>query len=250
MKVLTPLLALLLCYTSRAQKKSYPDCRYSYFKGHKVSTSECWDAQKRWGRSTAYNVAGEVIYENEIRRIAGSSSVAYKYYQSGAVMQADWHSAPDAGIQWYNKTTYFSEDGRITQETENNYDHMLTPIAPFRPTVKEQPRKKDTPATASCAVIYSSEMWFINTTPYTVTVEVKRNYQPSEVYKVILKKGEKAKVGQLVLAEQFDDPTKFYSMTASTSKPGKALIILPSKAKPQQASKEVRRYFFDIRRII
>lgn len=251
MRVILLPLTILLCSAVHAQK-NYTDCTRHYFKNKKVSTTECWDNQKRWGRATAYNAAGEVIYDREIRRFAGSASVAFKYYNSGAVMEAHWHSAPDAGIQWYNKTTYFSEDGKITREVENNYDHMLmTPTRPSTPPRPSKPARPDTATTARCAVIYSSEMWFINTTPYTVTVEVKRNYQPSEVYTVTLKKGEKAKGGQLVLGEQFGDPAKLYSMTATAKeKPNQEFIVLPSKAKPEQSTKEVRRYFFDVRRVI
>jgi hypothetical protein len=64
------------------------------------------------------NKTGNVIYEKELRTIGGHASVEFTFYPNGALNKASWSSAPDAGIQWYNSTDIFSEDGKLVSHTE------------------------------------------------------------------------------------------------------------------------------------
>ncbi len=246
MKLRNTLLALCILYVVAAYADDYKKCTYHYFKGKKVSTSECYDDAHRFGKARAYNMQGQVIYEKEIRTVGGSSHVEFSYYDNGAVKKASWHSAPDGGIQWYNTVTTFSEDGKVTGETENNYDHSPVQTMQRYPGDKG---KKDSAHTAYCAVIYASEFWYVNTTRYTVIVTADRG---AEHYSLTLKPGATAKGGQLILAEQFDDPSRYYkfSVMPANSKLKKKLIVIPSDQKPQSTSKEVKRYYFEVRRIV
>ncbi|MCD6012835.1 MAG: hypothetical protein K0Q79_2697 [Flavipsychrobacter sp.] len=237
------LLFLLILCSIAVSAEDYKKCTYRYFKNKKVSTSECYDANNRFGKVRAYNLKGELIYENEIRKIGGSAHVQFEYYANGAVKKASWRSAPDGGIQWYSSVTTFSEDGKKTGETEHNWDdyHHVR-------TIKQEPPKqfvkKDTSNVVTCAIIYSSEFWFINKTKYTVTVDATRG---EEHYTTTLKPGQQLKGGQLVLAEQFDNIEKYYKFsTHTTGMRGQYLLIRPSKQAPIDKTREVRQYYYDI----
>ncbi len=253
---------LLVAFHVSAHDKDYPRCKYSYFKGSKkVSTSECYDTNNRWGRARAFNTTGDVIYDRELRRIGGHSSVQFSYYDNGAVKKAHWSSAPDGGIQWYRANTYFSEDGKKTGEDEDSHEGpgrlTLQPqyVQPSKPQPKrpgehipqEKPPK---PAVVECAVIYSSEFWFTNTTRYVVEVDATRN--KNEHFTITLKPRETMKGGYMIGAERFEDPAGFYKFTVKPVKGGtkQKFIIIPSDKKPDNPKKEVRRYYYEVRRIV
>jgi len=158
----TVCLLLSTCLHSFGQR--FSNCKYTYFKNGKKATSQCYDADDRWGQARAYNDKGAVIYEKELRKIAGHSSVQFSFYENGAVKKAEYSSAPDAGIQWYRTYTYFAPDGTITSEIHNNYDDGPGTTAPFKrqeyvnpPTRTLSPTPpKPTPTNIECAVRYCS----------------------------------------------------------------------------------------------
>jgi hypothetical protein len=110
---------LLLPLPSLAQDDSIR--LVNYFSDGKISTIQVWK-DLGGGYARAFNRAGEVIYERDIRRFAGSAGVSFRYYPSGAVQRADYSSHPDGGIQWWRSTTVFDENGQIISETEDNFD--------------------------------------------------------------------------------------------------------------------------------
>lgn len=236
----------------------YPICTHTYFKNGKISTSQCYDTDKRWGKAIAYNKTGQVIYEKELRRIAGHSSVSFSFYDNGAVKEAQWSSAPDAGIQWYRCRTRFSEEGSVTGEDKDSWDDgpgrhtdpSLRPTAPTRTKPSIPPQK---PAeTTECAEIYVSEFWLINTTPYTVTVVARKKAGKPETHTITLRPRQKVKGGGMPGAAMFDDPGKYYSFSASAAKASKKREFLVRGATPRTdtPAHHTCRYYFEIRRII
>jgi hypothetical protein len=254
------LLAILLLCGHPALAQEFPLCTTKYFTGtKKVSTTHCYDKDNRWGRARAFNRLGQQIYERDLRRIAGHSTVEFTYYESGAVKTASYSSAPDAGIQWYRSHTTFSEDGKVTSETHDDYDNRPQVFyrtrpgehIPDKPVVVTPAPHKTT--VAECAVIYSSEFWFTNYTPHTVIITATGKYNKSVTFTLSLHPRETLKCGQLILAQQFDDPAKTFDFTVTPLKPGKKqkLIIIPSEDRlPENTSKETRRYYYEVRRII
>ena len=253
---------LLLFVSWSSYGQPFGNCRYTYFKNGKKATSQCYDANDHWGQARAYNGKGEVIYEKDLRKIAGHSSVQFSFYENGAVKKAEYSSAPDAGIQWYRTFTEFAPDGTITSEVHQNYDDGPGTTAPFRrqeyvapPTTTTNPTPapcKPAPTTVACAVIYSSEFWFINTTPYSVVVTATHKHRKNEMSSLTLRPRQSAKGGQVLQAQFFDDPAKQYDFSVRAVRPGNKtkFILLPSDKKPEQTSTENKRYYFDIRRII
>lgn len=92
-----------------------------YFPNGKVSTFTYID-EDRYGKALAYNLKGEVIYENGTRRVHGSASVRFTHHENGMVKTARYSSHPDGGIQWYRSTTEFNEKGEKIKEYHDNYE--------------------------------------------------------------------------------------------------------------------------------
>lgn len=235
----------MLFSTLQVAAQNYPQCVYHYFKNKKVSTSQCFDKENRWGKATAYNKLGKIIYESELRHVGGSSSVAFSYYPDGAVEKARWHSAPDAGIQWYNTTTTFSPDGSVIKTEENNYD-MSTRVQLMKEPVEYKPQTQK-PETASCAAIYSTEYYYINKCKFPVLVQALRIGNPNDAKTVVVTVGDTVKGGSFIMAEQFVELADYYSFSAIPTKNLKrrsynvSLYRLPAY---KQANKETRAYFY------
>jgi hypothetical protein len=134
-----------------------------------------------------------VIYEKELRTIGGHASVEFTFYPNGALNKASWSSAPDAGIQWYNSTDIFSEDGKLVSHTENNYDDYLHLTAPYNP------KQKDTIRIQPDSVLSDKKKvitYFINHTYYSITVMTfdksngkllnERNIKPGDSINVVM----------------------------------------------------------------
>lgn len=102
---------------------------YCYHKNGKISTEEFRNSSSQYmaqGYAKAFDKTGKEIYNQPTSRSGQLSSVQFTYYESGAVKSAEYNSHPDAGIQWYKKTTYFDEDGKITGEYELSDDMRVT----------------------------------------------------------------------------------------------------------------------------
>lgn len=102
---------------------------YCYHKNGKISTEEFRNSSSQYmaqGYSKAFDKAGKEIYNQPTSRSGQLSSVRFTYYESGAIKSAEYNSHPDAGIQWYKKTTYFDEEGKITGEYELSDDMRVT----------------------------------------------------------------------------------------------------------------------------
>lgn len=248
------MVAILGAIGSNTYAQECTNCQYRYFAGSRlVSTSVCYDREQHWGIAKAFNKKGEVIYQRQLRRIAGHSSVEFSWYGSGAIKTAAWSSAPDGGIQWYKSFTTFTEDGQINGEIEDSHDNRVTVHAP-----KTLPNAPTTvvpakPAVAECAVIYASEFWFTNFTPFAVVATATHRYRPTERYVIVLNPGESKKCGQVILAQQFDEPTRTFDFSAMPSRSAakQRLVVIPSDTiPPDNPKKEVKRYFYEIRRVL
>lgn len=247
---------LLFIFSHSVFAQKYPKCSYTYFKGGKIATSQCFDPDNRWGQARAFSKAGEIIYEKELRRIAGHSSVTFSFYNNGAVKKAEWSSAPDAGIQWYHTSTWFDENGKVIREDHNNWDdhHVTTVPGSPKTYLHQSPDKPTNPKqeTAECAEIWVSELWVTNTAPYSILVTATRKGNMSETHTATLRPRQSLKVAQIPGAQMFSDPGEYFTINAQPLKTNtkRKLIVLPADRQAENPSRTVRRYFFDIRRIL
>jgi len=137
MKTRFTLLFLAFIFGASAQlrmktvEKSDGSYTYCYHSNGKESTVEFRPISKLYGAqgfSKAYDKTGKLIYDANSSRSGVLSGTGFSYYENGAVKVAEYSSHPDAGIQWYKKTTYFDENGIITSEFEMSDDMRVTMI--------------------------------------------------------------------------------------------------------------------------
>lgn len=130
-------LLLILLYTQpvfsqhnqKFVEKSDGTYSYCYHKNGKISTEEFRPSSHQYmaqGYAKAFDPKGVEIYNALTSRSGQISSVWFTYYENGAVKSAEYSSHPDAGIQWYKKTTWFDESGKITSEAEYSHDDHVT----------------------------------------------------------------------------------------------------------------------------
>jgi hypothetical protein len=177
------MLLIHLCFLAFLAPAQLDTIHSHYFSSGEISTLITMTNQLQ-GIAVAYNRSGEVIYTREVRRFAGTASVQFRHYNSGAVKTANYYEAPDGGIQWYRKYTFFSEDGIVTKEQEDSHDAMQrvlvpdpeytpTPFTP-RPPKKHQedvnvPREKEI---AVCGPIHVNRVVFVNHTKRQIGLQL------------------------------------------------------------------------------
>lgn len=179
-------------------------CVYAYFKKTKqVSTSICIDADGREGTALAFDRKGKVIYRGHERRFAGSEGTWFSYYPDGAVRKAEYHSAPDAGIQWYRSVTEFSPEGAVTNFWKDSHDERVTIFRQDETSTVVLPPKTQTVA---CAPLWLSEAWFINGSRYAVRVTGDYTGSIADPKQVLLTPGDTVRGGAFVGAGMFANP--------------------------------------------
>ncbi|NCX96375.1 MAG: hypothetical protein EBX41_08190, partial [Chitinophagia bacterium] len=109
-----------------------------------------------------------------------------------------------------NSTTSFDTAGNVTNFWQQSHDDIHTLVAPPLPKKPDTAPKKEI---AKCAEIYVSEGWFINGTKDTVRVNADRIGNIKEHFSELIAPGETKKVLYFILAQQFDDPEKYYSIS-------------------------------------
>ncbi|MBI3136265.1 MAG: hypothetical protein HYZ14_16440 [Bacteroidetes bacterium] len=137
MKVIPTLLLILIPILLPAQlnqkyvEKPEGNFTYCYHQNGKISTEAFYTNASGYmapGYAKAFDKSGNEIYNQPVSRTGLLSSVQFSYYENGAVKTAHYSSHPDAGIQWYEKTTGFDEAGKITSETEMSNDTWGTQL--------------------------------------------------------------------------------------------------------------------------
>ncbi len=219
-------------------------CEKHYFSNGRISTTQCY-VNSNFGKAIAYDINGKVIYEQEIRKVGGHSSVYFSYYDNGAVSKAEWSSAPDGGIQWYRSVTKFAIDGSVTGFTENSYDDCPRVFSPKQePTIRPAIQNE---RVVMPEAVYSSDFWFVNDTRRQVVVHADRMFNSDEFHTVAIAPGDTAKVGALILAGQFDYPEKYYRFSANYRDNGKRKVFGVRLLATEQRSNTARRYYYRVR---
>jgi hypothetical protein len=221
-----------------------------YFTSGEVSTKEWVDKDERWGRSWAFAKDGRVLIDQQTRRVGGHASVHFSYHPNGAVSKAEFSDAPDGGIQWYQSTTTFDENGNKTGFTEQGHDDdglILRPDTRVieKPQVVEPPK----PTIAECQKLYVNEVVVMNSTKWACVVKV----QPKSASPALpggtftLQPGDTLRAGTYTMGEVFDDPANHVTMTAQrvNGKRKSTAMEIPM-LQQRQVSKEHRRYVYHV----
>lgn len=218
-----------------------------YFKTGGISTKEWRDKDERWGRSIAYDQAGNEIFSYHTRRVGGHASARFSYHPNGAASKVEVSDAPDAGIQWYKSTTTFDEEGRRTGFSEQGRDND-GPI----PSIQPRPNGPERPAeVAVCQRMFVNEVFLVNDTRQAGKAKVKA-LRPSPALKDsehTVAPGDTVRLGTYSMGETFDAPEKHVSVEVrrvlrNRKKPS-ALGVL--RTDQVQLNAEHRRYYLVVR---
>ena len=200
-KIILLLLCCSIFQVSTAQKKSQSDTNVL----HKVKYANGKHSAYSWmlkstgnGKATCWDPQGKVMFDSEISRNHGHHSVHFQHHPNKVVSKIEESSAPDAGIQWYKSTYYYDDKGIKTGEYHQSHEG-LTHLKP------EQEYVVPVQKTIKCAGVYSNETWFINQTEFTLIAScTARNETKTDT----LLSGDTVKIGNMIQAQFFEDPSK------------------------------------------
>lgn len=180
-----------------------------YFKTGNVSTIST--IKQGWGKAKAFDSGGKKIYEMQIRKVAGSASVRFTHHANGMVKTAKYYSAPDAGIQWYRKTTEFNDQGKVIKEIEDSHDRM-------QKVLFDQSKQE----VVSCNPIHNNDLYMINTTKHDVMAIIDDKKSKDTIY---ISANDTLKALQYISSEITQPPSHFYDFHFETVKKRKWMFF-------------------------
>jgi hypothetical protein len=84
------------------------------------------DGFERYSHTVIYDLYGNEVYQGGQGYRHGGGSLYLTYYKNGAVSSARSTFQPDGGIQYFDVTTFFNEDGTFLRKEDNSWDRQLT----------------------------------------------------------------------------------------------------------------------------
>ncbi len=204
-----------------------------YFTAGGISTKAWTDSAGRWGRSSAYNKQGQVIFDRQTRRFAGHASVHFSYHANGAVSKAQVSEAPDGGIQWYRSTTSFDTAGNQTGFDEQGWDNE-GPIGPRVAPVLRQTEVRE-------QEMFTSEYFVVARKNCRVHVKPVEPSPAAKEISATMLRGDTLRGGMYSMGELWDDPLRHVTVTA-TGRNGKRKYRVAHVA-TVQVNKAHRRYY-------
>lgn len=212
------------------------------FSTGQLSAKEWTDAQGRWGRSWAFDPQGRVIFEKQTRRFAGHATVNFRYYPNGAVSRADYSEMPDGGIQWYESTTTFDENGVQTGFREDGYGND----GPLHPSVVRPAKPVLTPGVVYEQRLFKSEYYVVATRRCHVVLQPKEPSPAATKVEGNMAKGDTLRGGYYSVGEQWDDPLKHVALAVASRNGKRNYNVL--RTDMIQVGPEHRRYYFIVGR--
>lgn len=257
---------LLIVQLLYAQNKEFTKCEYTYFKNKSISTSKCFDEYDRWGKATAFNSKGEIIFERNLRKVGGHSSVYFTFFPSGAVQSAESSDAPDGGIQWHKSKTTFDESGKIIDYWEQSNDDLRRTSVVINPNRDERPPHPQNPPAVpkpepkpiipptpvlkpnECAVPITSQLWLVNKTPVKIKVLIWPENPKDPERTVEIDKEQSVMVGFLNADKGFEDPYSKYTLKISAADPKVRRIYKITKHSPYTVheSRDTKKYYYRV----
>jgi hypothetical protein len=198
--------AQLNCKTKQLTNGDSTRC---YYANGKLSTISFPDTRhKRYTHFIAYNSSGTVVFEGEQGYLHGSSGLDVTYHSTGAVSTIRRTFQPDGGIQHYDETFYFKEDGSFSHSIDNSWDRQVTFIQ--EPIV--QPKK---PAPNECMPVPQKDsvsLYIQNSTTRTVRILIGKLGSPDEKKLIKIRNDKKVLVGYYIPMNNEQAPTRYFDI--------------------------------------
>lgn len=175
----------------------------------KVSTEEQWDAEKRFGTLKVFNNQGTEFAVYHLREVGGHASTHLTYHSNGQVAKVEFSDAPDGGIQFFESTRKFDENGNQVDYNEMKYPFELETTfiqlesneQPKQPVVA--PKKEEVMA---CATIFQTFYSLQNTTNSKIVLTVQpivNNAVQVTEKEITLKPNQSVIFDTILMANQF-----------------------------------------------
>ncbi len=148
-------------------KGRFGDSTVCFHQSGGKSTIEFHDRENdRYQHFIAYDSKGNKIFEGGHGYRHGGGSLYVNYHSNGTISSARSTFQPDGGIQYYDVTTYFAEDGSFIRREDNSWDRQVT-----IPTYVHQPKEEEKPKEKPVEKLKDSIQYLIkNTTKHTIKV--------------------------------------------------------------------------------
>jgi hypothetical protein len=191
-------LAQLYCSVSKSESVETIKCLHE---NQQISSIVEWDKEQKWGKLIINKSDGSLIQEWELRRIHGIASADIEYHTNGQVSKVEYRSAPDGGIQRFQRVYYYNQNGDLVNTVQDDYPSKIADVIRF----EETPIPTNT---IVCAEIWTSVMQLQNRTKRTQKIKITpllKNSQTSERV-MIIKPKQTITVDSCIQAQFFQDP--------------------------------------------
>ncbi|MCF8414943.1 MAG: hypothetical protein K9G40_01770 [Crocinitomicaceae bacterium] len=160
---------------------------------------------ERYYHFQAFDVNGNKVVETGYGILHGAGSLDVIYHSNGAIKSARSTFQPDGGIQHYDVTTFFKEDGTFSHEEDHSWDRQIThPIfKPSEPTsvVQPKPYRED-------SLLFHIK----NTTNRKVKVLVGHKGKSVNKEIIIVKKNASVEIGKYLPVGNDNDPNRYFDL--------------------------------------
>ncbi len=159
------------------------------------------------GTTWAFNEEGRIIFETEVRRVAGYSKVKYAYHENGGIKMAQYTSHPDGGIQRTYINSYFDEDGVLLRKEDLSDDGFGPEIVKDQPEMTNLHDREIAPfiKVEETKKEYVTRAIIINSSKKKIKFLMKDfSEDHGEVKKYALKPGDTLKLATYVTEDGFD----------------------------------------------
>jgi hypothetical protein len=160
---------------------------------------------ERYYHFQAFDVNGNKVVETGYGILHGAGSLDVIYHSNGAIKSARSTFQPDGGIQHYDVTTFFKEDGTFSHEEDHSWDRQITqPIfEPSKPVSVVQPK----PYREDSLLFYIK-----NTTNRKVKVLVGHKGKSVNKEIVTVKKNASVEIGKYLPVGNDNDPNRYFDL--------------------------------------
>lgn len=160
------------------------------------------------------------MYKTDHGCLHGCGSLTVRYYSNGSVESARKTFQPDGGIQYYDITIFFNEDGTFNREEDNSWDPFQDPK--IIPIENPNPPRKDIKSEPK--VVDSLVLICMNTNPFKVELLVGQKGSVKKVIKI--KKHQDFILGKYLPINGKEDALLIFEIDIIPSKKSKRIILL------------------------
>jgi hypothetical protein len=169
------------------------DSTVCYHKNGKVSTIDFEIVEHdRYFEFRAYDTKGNESLKAHHGYLHGGASLDVTYYENGAIRTARKTFQPDGGIQHFDATSFFNEDGTFNHEEDNSWDKQLII---YNPPIYDFPEPKKAVVEPKKDSVF---VYLKNASSRKIEVLINKKTGSDQSEKVVLKKQSEQQIGYFI----------------------------------------------------